>query len=129
MGPPNPGLVITPTPSPEKLLDDFNPMYVQPDTNWEGNFDQPEASIYNSRSVDERIIFPYTATADLLIEKDHEFSLQHKWQPPLQNTYKWKEMAQKTRRWALVLHEIIDNEEYEQSAQNWQMSRFLHLYE
>ena len=68
LGPPNPGLVITPTPSPEKLLDDFNQTYVQPDTNWEGNFDQPEASIYNSRSVDERIIFPYTAAADLVIE-------------------------------------------------------------
>ena len=68
LGPPNPGMVLTPTPSPNNTFDDFNPTYIRQGINTERIFDQPEAAIYNSRSQDERINFPYSAAADLPTE-------------------------------------------------------------
>ena len=68
LGPPNPGMVLTPTPSPNNTFDDFNPTYIRQGINTERVFDQPEAAIYNSRSQDERINFPYSAAADLPTE-------------------------------------------------------------
>ena len=47
-GPPNPSLIITPTPSPDNMLDDFNPTYIQPESTTENTFDDPQAAIYNS---------------------------------------------------------------------------------
>ena len=68
VGPPNPGIILTPTPSPDSTLDDFNPTYVRQPTNTESTFDEPEAAIYNCRSEGERIQFPYTAAAELPTE-------------------------------------------------------------
>ena len=68
VGPPNPGIILTPTPSPDSTLDDFNPTYVWQPANTESTFDQPEAAIYNCRSEGERIQFPYTAAAELSTE-------------------------------------------------------------
>ena len=68
LGPPDPGLVLTPTPSPDNTYDDFNPTYVRPNPTAETNFDQPEAAMYNSRGEGERISFPYAAAADLTTE-------------------------------------------------------------
>ena len=47
-GPPNPGLITTPTPSPDNTLDDFNPTYIRPETTTKNTFDDPQAAIYNS---------------------------------------------------------------------------------
>ena len=46
-GPPNPGLIITPTPSLDNTSDDFNPTYIQPESTSESTFDDLQAAIYN----------------------------------------------------------------------------------
>ena len=56
-GPPNPELILTPTPSPDNTLDDFNPTYVPQNPTAETIFDQPEAAIYNSRGEEKGLVF------------------------------------------------------------------------
>ena len=100
-GPPNPGLIITPTPSPDNTLDDFNPTYIQPEYTTENTFDDPQAAIYNSRGEGERICFPYMAASDLTTENisqvPYNINGNHHYKIPVSGT-NWHKL-QEDERW------------------------------
>ena len=93
-GPPNPGLIITPTPSPDNTLDDFNRTYIWPESTSENTLDDPQAAIYNSRGEGERICFPYMAASDLMTENisqvPYNINGNHNYKIPVSRT-NWKD--------------------------------------
>ena len=73
-GPPFPGDLSTPVPSPSYQNDDFNPTYVEVDGQQDFS-SEPDASMYNLSTPDQHILFPLDLFMD--IEKEEVISVPY----------------------------------------------------
>ena len=103
-GPPLPGDLSTPAPSPSYQNDHFNPTYVEDDGQQDFS-SEPDASMYNLSTPDQCILFPLDVFAD--IEKEEVTSVpyningNHSYQIKIPNM-KWHKV-QEDGRW-FVMH-------------------------
>ena len=103
-GPPSPGDVSTPVPSPSYQNDDFNPTYVEDDGQQDFT-SEPDASMYNLSTPDQRVLFPFDVFMD--IDKEEVTSVpyningNHSYTIKVPNM-KWHK-AQEDGRW-FVMH-------------------------
>ena len=106
LGPPSQGSLETPVPSPhsELELDDFNPT-VNHSTAPPYNFDdEPDASMYNVRSKDEKIVFPYdivnTIPTEHVAKVPYNINGMHNYEIPVEQN-DWHKL-QEDGRWFLM---------------------------